>query len=95
MDLFPPQKQLQHSIFIRKSKKLSSTDIKGMAVNASFFEDMLKGFLFSGEGGRFQQYFKFENDSIFPEPVVQVSEGIGSVHCFYLPVHAVCLGSQI
>ncbi|XP_045128749.1 protein patched homolog 2-like [Portunus trituberculatus] len=49
-------------------------NITGMAVNASFFEEMLTGFLFSGEGGRFQQYFKFENDSIFPEAIVLASK---------------------
>ncbi|XP_063850802.1 protein patched homolog 1-like isoform X1 [Scylla paramamosain] len=49
-------------------------NIEGMAVNASFFGEILTGFLFSGEGGRFQQYFKFENDTIFPEPHVLASK---------------------
>ncbi|MPC08658.1 Niemann-Pick C1-like protein 1 [Portunus trituberculatus] len=59
---------------VRSTPQVCVVDITGMAVNASFFEEMLTGFLFSGEGGRFQQYFKFENDSIFPEAIVLASK---------------------
>lgn len=34
-------------------------DITGKAVNESYFEDILQGFLFSSEGGRYLQNFRF------------------------------------
>ena len=87
MHSFPTKKIVVASSI--NSASLSLTDIGGKAVNASFFGEMMRRF-FSGEGARFLQNFKFEDDSLSSTvPLVTVSKAVCFVYIAFIVLYQV------